>query len=131
MGSLAVLSLQVDHAVRLVHQLEICQQTMVAHTQEGEEMVAHRPAATQMNNMMDIGSRRIFTPQQAKFEEMGEPTREAWLAMGEQGLLGISTPAEVGGVGGTFIDEMIACEEMSYAFLSSPAMALHSTITMP
>merc|ERR1719317_530875 len=51
--------------------------------------------------------------------------------MGEQGLLGISTPAEVGGVGGTFIDEMIACEEMSYAFLSSPAMALHSTITMP
>merc|ERR1712013_418766 len=106
----------------------VSQQTMVAHTQEGEEMVAHRPAATQMNNMMDIGSRRIFTPeqdmfresarkfmrevlapQQAKFEEMGEPTREAWLAMGEQGLLGISTPAEVGGVGGTFIDEMIAC----------------------
>ena len=128
----------------------VSQQTMVAHTQEGEEMVAHRPAATQMKNMMDIGSRRIFTPeqdmfresarkfmrevlapQQAKFEEMGEPTREAWLAMGEQGLLGISTPAEVGGVGGTFIDEMIACEEMSYAFLSSPAMALHSTITMP
>merc|ERR1711970_953294 len=75
--------------------------------------------------------REVLAPQQAGFEEMGQPTREAWLAMGEQGLLGISTPAEVGGVGGTFIDEMIACEEMSYALLSSPAMALHSTITMP
>jgi len=121
-----------------------------AMAQEGEEQVAHRPAATQMKNMLDIGSRRIFTPeqdmfresarkfmrevlapQQAKFEEIGQPTREAWLAMGEQGLLGISTPAEVGGIGGTFIDEMIACEEMSYAFVASPAMALHSTIVMP
>ena len=121
-----------------------------AMAQEGEEQAAHRPAATQMKNMLDIGSRRIFTPeqdmfresarkfmrdvlapQQAKFEEMGQPSREAWLAMGEQGLLGISTPAEVGGIGGTFIDEMIACEEMSYAFVASPAMALHSTIVMP
>jgi len=121
-----------------------------AMEQEGEEPVAHRPAATQMKNMLDIGSRRIFTPeqdmfrestrkfmkdvlapQQAHFEEIGQPTREAWLAMGEQGLLGISTPAEVGGIGGTFIDEMIACEEMSYAFVASPAMALHSTIVMP
>jgi len=72
-----------------------------------------------------------LAPQQAHFEEIGQPTREAWLAMGEQGLLGISTPAEVGGIGGTFIDEMIACEEMSYAFVASPAMALHSTIVMP
>ena len=31
-----------------------------------------------------------------------------------KGLIGVSTPAEVGGVGGTFIDEMIVCEEMSY-----------------
>lgn len=121
-----------------------------AMAQEGEEQVAHRPAATQMKNMLDIGSRRIFTPeqdmfresarkfmrevlapQQAQFEKDGQPSREAWLAMGEQGLLGISTPAEVGGIGGTFIDEMIACEEMSYAFVASPAMALHSTIVMP
>jgi len=124
--------------------------TQQAMAQEGEEQVAHRPAATQMKNMLDIGSRRIFTPeqdmfresarkfmrevlapQQAQFEKDGQPSREAWLAMGEQGLLGISTPAEVGGIGGTFIDEMIACEEMSYAFVASPAMALHSTIVMP
>jgi len=51
--------------------------------------------------------------------------------MGEQGLIGISTPAEVGGIGGTFLDEMIVCEEMAYAFVVSPAMPLHSTIVMP
>merc|ERR1712002_846148 len=109
--------------------------------------------------MLDIGSRHIFrdfhrkpiftpeqdmfreatrkfmkdelAPQQEKFEEMGQPTREAWLAMGKQGLLGVSTPAEVGGIGGSFIDEMIVCEEMSYGFIASPAMGLHSTIVMP
>jgi alkylation response protein AidB-like acyl-CoA dehydrogenase len=43
--------------------------------------------------------RDVLAPQQAKFEEIGQPSREAWLAMGEQGLLGISTPAEVGGIG--------------------------------
>merc|ERR1739838_486862 len=121
-----------------------------AMTQDGEEEAVHRPAATQMKNMLDIGSRNIFTPeqdmfresarkfmrdvlapQQEQFEEMGQPTRESWLAMGEQGLLGVSTPAEVGGVGGSFIGEMIVCEEMSYAFVASPAMALHSTIVMP
>merc|ERR1711970_791384 len=72
-----------------------------------------------------------LAPQQEKFEEMGQPTREAWLAMGKQGLLGVSTPAEVGGIGGSFIDEMIVCEEMSYGFIASPAMGLHSTIVMP
>jgi len=125
----------------------VLQQAMV---QEGEDQAAHRPAATQMKNMLEIGSRHIFTPeqdmfreatrkfmkdelapQQDKFEEMGQPTRESWLAMGKQGLLGISTPAEVGGIGGSFIDEMIVCEEMSYGFISAPAMSLHSTIVLP
>merc|ERR1711915_890602 len=117
---------------------------------EGEEHATIRPAPTQMKTMLDIGTRNIFTPeqdmfrestrkfmrdvlapQQDEFEKNGQPSREAWRAMGEQGLIGISTPAEVGGIGGTFIDEMIACEEMSYAFVMSPAMALHSTIVMP
>merc|ERR1712142_1327506 len=103
-----------------------------------------------MKNLLEIGTRTLFTPeqdmfrestrkfmkdvlvpQQDEFEKNGQPSREAWLAMGEQGLIGISTPAEVGGIGGTFIDEMIACEEMSYAFVMSPAMPLHSTIVMP
>jgi len=100
--------------------------------------------------MDDLGTRNIFTPEQdmfresvrrymreelaplqTKFEEDGQPTREAWLSLGSQGLLGVNTPAEVGGVGGSFIDEMIVCEEMSYALCASPAVALHATIAMP
>merc|ERR550519_1753432 len=42
----------------------VSQQTMVANNMEGEEVGGHRPAATQMKNMTDIGSRRIFTPEQ-------------------------------------------------------------------
>jgi len=109
-----------------------------------------RPANTQTKTMLDIGARSIFTPdhdmfresvrkfmndvlapQQEAFEEAGQPTREAWLAMGSQGLLGVSTPAEVGGIGGTFIDETIVAEEMAYSWVDSPAMSLHSTIVMP
>merc|ERR1719369_2503829 len=125
----------------------VSQQVMV---QEGEDEAEHRPAAMQMKNMLEIGSRSIFTPeqdmfreatrkfmrdelapQQDKFEEMGQPTREAWLAMGKQGLLGINIPAEIEGIGGSFIDEMIVCEEMSYGLISSPAMSLHSAVVMP
>jgi alkylation response protein AidB-like acyl-CoA dehydrogenase len=44
-----------------------------------------------------------------------------------QGLIGVSTPAEVGGVGGSFTDEMIVCEEMSYRcprpFLPPPVLS--------
>ena len=47
-----------------------------------------------------------------------------------QGLLGVSIPAEVGGVGASFLEEAIVAEEMSYANCSSPAMAVHSTICM-
>ena len=54
--------------------------------------------------------REELAPQQTKFEEDGQPSREAWLSLGSQGLLGVNTPAEVGGVGGSFIDEMNVCE---------------------
>merc|ERR1711953_147070 len=109
-----------------------------------------RPSNVQSKRMDDVGTRSIFTPeqdmfresvrkfmqdtlapQQEAFEKAGEPTREAWKAMGAQGLIGVSTPAEVGGIGGTFIDEMIVCEEMSYSFVAAPAMGLHSAICMP
>jgi len=72
-----------------------------------------------------------LAPQQDSFEEAGQPSREAWEALGSQGLLGVNIPAEVGGIGGSFIDEMIVAEEMSYNGCSAPAMALHSTIVMP
>merc|ERR1719347_386745 len=115
-----------------------------------EEAPGLRLAPAQSARMDDLGTRNIFTaeqdmfresvrrymreelaPQQTKFEEAGQPSREAWLSLGSQGLLGVNTPAEVGGVGGSFIDEMIVCEEMSYALCASPAVGLHATIAMP
>ena len=109
-----------------------------------------RPAAAQMANMMEVGCRSVFgsdqdmfresvrrwmrerlEPLQVPFEEEGQPSREIWLEMGAQGLLGVSTPAEVGGLGASFLEEAIVAEEMSYAHSSSPAMAVHSTICMP
>jgi len=109
-----------------------------------------RPAPAQMDTLLDIGSRKIFSqdqdmfresvrkflndeirPQQEEFERNGQPSREAWKSLGNQGLLGINIPAEIGGIGGSILDEMLVIEEMGYNFCASPAVGLHSTITMP
>jgi len=118
----------------------------VIECQDGEI----RPAAAQMGTMLDIGARSIFTadhdifreqvrrwmkerlaPLQNSFEENGQPSKEIWKEMGDQGMLGVSIPAEVGGIGASFLEEAIVAEEMSYANCASPAMAVHSTICMP
>jgi len=70
-------------------------------------------------------------PLMGKFEAAGQPSREMWERMGSQGLLGVNIPAEIGGIGGSFIDEMIVHEEMSYNFVSTPDLGIHSTIVMP
>ena len=75
--------------------------------------------------------REELAPLQAAFEEAGQPSKEVWRSLGQHGLLGVSTPAEVGGIGGSFLDEMILCEEMCYAFVQAPAVPLHSAIVMP
>ncbi len=93
-----------------------------------------RVPPSQMPNMMDIGSRRIFNeehdifresvrkfarevlkPQQPAFEAAGMPTRKVWEEMGAQGLLGVGLPEEEGGSGGTFKHEAICIEEACYA----------------
>jgi len=103
-----------------------------------------------MGTMLDIGARSIFNsdhdmfrgqvrrwmrerlaPLQTSFEEEGQPSKEIWKEMGNQGMLGVSIPAEVGGIGASFLEEAIVAEEMSYANCASPAMAVHSTICMP
>ena len=48
-----------------------------------------------------------------------------------QGLLGITIPAEAGGIGGTFLEEAIVEEEQSYAQAVSPNIIVHSAIVMP
>jgi len=75
--------------------------------------------------------REELAPLQDGFEAMGQPTREIWQKLGQQGLLGVAVPAEVGGVGGTFKDEAIVIEEMSYAHCYSPNLIVHSTICIP
>jgi len=116
-------------------------------TEQTEQL---RPSTAQVPNMMDIGCRNIFDsehdmfretvrrfmkdrlePLQAAFEEAGHPSREIWKEFGAQGLLGIGIPAEVGGIGASFIEETIVSEEMCYAHCASPAQALHSVICMP
>eukprot|EP00095_Tigriopus_kingsejongensis_P002688 snap_masked-scaffold2248_size18162-processed-gene-0.1 protein:Tk02688 transcript:snap_masked-scaffold2248_size18162-processed-gene-0.1-mRNA-1 annotation:"long-chain specific acyl- mitochondrial precursor" len=116
-------------------------------TQSGS---AVRLPPCQMDNLMDIGSRSIFNedhdlfrenvrrfmrdelaPRQAEFEERGMPSAEIWAQLGQQGLLGTSIRAEVGGVGGTFKDEAIVLEEQAYAHCASPAITVHSTIVLP
>jgi len=146
--------------IRLSSGLQGCLRRSISSTDKGnqkastqldeQEMVSARPSNAQTPTMMDIGTRKIFDtdndmfrehvrrfmkdklyPLQVEFEKTGEPTREIWEAMGDLGLLGVSIPDEVGGVGGTFKDEAIVCEEMSYALCASPALAVHSTIVMP
>ncbi len=87
-----------------------------------------------MESLTDIGSRSIFNddhdmfresvrkfmreelaPEQQKFEDDGAPTKEIWRRLGDQGLLGVAISDEVGGVGGTFVEEAIVQEEQAYA----------------
>ncbi|KAK3606733.1 hypothetical protein CHS0354_006511 [Potamilus streckersoni] len=54
-----------------------------------------------------------------------------WEKAGAQGLLGVNTPAEVGGVGGDRLSTAITWEEQMYVNCSGPGFALHSDIVMP
>lgn len=100
--------------------------------------------------MMDIGTRRIFTedhdlfrrsvrrffqeevvPHHAEWEKAGQVSREVWEKAGEQGLLGVTTPVEHGGIGGDFFSAAIVWEEQSYCNCSGPGFSLHSDVIMP
>jgi len=100
--------------------------------------------------MTDIGLRSIFdedhdmyrqtvrrffqdevAPQHAKWEEDGQISREIWERAGENGLLGVATPEEAGGIGADFLMSAIVMEEQSYVNCSGPGWALHSDIVMP
>jgi long-chain-acyl-CoA dehydrogenase len=109
-----------------------------------------RLETAQANTMMDVGTRKIFSeehdmfresvrrffqeeiaPHHAKWEKAGEISREAWEKAGANGLLGINTSEEFGGIGGDFLSTMIVAEEQMYANCSGPGFALHSDIVMP
>lgn len=102
------------------------------------------------DNMMDIGTRRIFDedhdafremcrkwfetevrPHHSKWEEAGCVPREVWESAGENGLLGCQTSDEVGGIGADVKHAAIVWEEQSYSNCTGPGFALHSDICMP
>jgi len=66
-----------------------------------------------------------------KWEEQGMVDREIWLKAGEQGLLGVDTPDELGGLGGDFLMSCIVSEEISYNGCSALGFSLQSDIVMP
>merc|ERR1712159_67810 len=102
------------------------------------------------DNLMEIGTRRIFdedhdafremvrkwfanevVPHHSKWEETGIVPREIWESAGENGLLGCQTPDEFGGTGADRLYAAIVWEEQSYSNCSGPGFALHSDICMP
>ncbi|XP_043194446.1 long-chain specific acyl-CoA dehydrogenase, mitochondrial-like [Amphibalanus amphitrite] len=110
----------------------------------------YRPATSQMPKLSDIGGRTLFNsdhdmfresvrkffeqevkPYHGQWEKDGQVSREVWLKAGEQGLLGVNTPAEHGGIGGDWLDASIVLEEQGYSNCTGPGYAMHSDIVMP
>ncbi|XP_014662051.1 PREDICTED: long-chain specific acyl-CoA dehydrogenase, mitochondrial-like [Priapulus caudatus] len=109
-----------------------------------------RPEPGQSEKLTDIGTRRIFSdehdlfrknvrrffqeevmPYHDQWEIDGQVSREVWEKAGEAGLLGVSTPAEEGGIGSDILTSSIVWDEQGYSGASGPGWALHSDIVMP
>ncbi|CAG0889730.1 unnamed protein product [Darwinula stevensoni] len=105
---------------------------------KGEGSEKGRRATSQSETMLEIGTREIFNadhdifresvrrffreevlPKQEEWEERGDIGRETWERAGSLGLLGVSTPVQVGGHGGTFLDSAIVHEEQCVSSLSA------------
>nr|XP_033800145.1 long-chain specific acyl-CoA dehydrogenase, mitochondrial isoform X2 [Geotrypetes seraphini]XP_033800146.1 long-chain specific acyl-CoA dehydrogenase, mitochondrial isoform X2 [Geotrypetes seraphini]XP_033800147.1 long-chain specific acyl-CoA dehydrogenase, mitochondrial isoform X2 [Geotrypetes seraphini]XP_033800148.1 long-chain specific acyl-CoA dehydrogenase, mitochondrial isoform X2 [Geotrypetes seraphini] len=99
---------------------------------------------------MDIGTRRIFStdhdifrqsvrrffqeevaPHHTQWEKDGQVSREIWEKAGQQGLLGVNTREEHGGIGGDLLSAAVVWEEQMYVNCSGPGFSLHSDIVMP
>lgn len=109
-----------------------------------------RPETSSAKSLMDIGTRRIFNedhdlfrqnvrrffqeevvPYHKEWEKAGQVSREVWEKAGEQGLLGVMTPEEHGGIGGDLFSAAVTWEEQMYCNCTGPGFALHSDIVMP
>ncbi|XP_071825135.1 long-chain specific acyl-CoA dehydrogenase, mitochondrial-like [Apostichopus japonicus] len=120
-------------------------------TENEESPKPWRPEPGQVENMMEIGTRDVFTeehdifrrsirkffqeeilPNQMRYEEQGHVDRELWAKLGAAGMLGISAPAEMGGVGGDFKYAAIFPEEQGYSNdAGTSGWQLHNDIIMP
>ncbi|MFI9237695.1 acyl-CoA dehydrogenase family protein [Streptomyces sp. NPDC053079] len=72
------------------------------------------------------------TPHHERWEEDGIVSRDAWLAAGRQGLLGLAVSEEYGGGGNTdFRYSAVLTEEFTRAGASGLAIGLHNDIVGP
>ncbi|XP_038642406.1 long-chain specific acyl-CoA dehydrogenase, mitochondrial [Scyliorhinus canicula] len=110
----------------------------------------YRPETSFTKNLMDIGTRRIFSeehdilrqsvrrffeaevvPHHTQWEKDGQVSRDVWEKAGQQGLLGVNTPEEHGGLGGDILSAAVVWEEQMYVNCTGPGFSLHSDIVMP
>ncbi|MEU1373632.1 acyl-CoA dehydrogenase family protein [Streptomyces triculaminicus] len=75
---------------------------------------------------------REVAPHYARWEEDGIVSREAWLAAGRQGLLGLAVPEEYGGGGNPdFRYSAVLAEEFTRAGAAGLAVPLHNDMVGP
>ncbi|MFW6690790.1 acyl-CoA dehydrogenase family protein [Streptomyces sp. MAR4 CNX-425] len=72
------------------------------------------------------------TPHYEKWEADGVVSRDAWLAAGRQGLLGLAVPEEYGGGGhGDYRFAAVLAEEFARAGVAGLAVGLHNDVVGP
>jgi acyl-CoA dehydrogenase len=74
---------------------------------------------------------REIKPHQQRWREQGQVDREVWRKAGAQGFLCPWLEEKWGGAGADFLCSVIIMEELSHAYESGFAMALHSDIIVP
>ena len=67
----------------------------------------------------------------SQWEEAGEVPRDLWKSAGENGLLCVTMPEEMGGSAADALHAAITWEEQSYTGCTGPGFALHSEIVAP
>jgi long-chain-acyl-CoA dehydrogenase len=114
------------------------------------ETTTSRPETQVAENLMQIGTRRIFDSEHDMYREMcrrfyqdevlpyhnqwevdGMSGREVWRKAGESGMLCVTMPEEYGGAGLDAKFAAINWEEQSYSNGTGPGWALHSEICAP
>ena len=73
-----------------------------------------------------------IAPQYEDWERQGRMPREAWLQLGEAGLLCVDTPEEYGGIGADFEFSCVILEEAGRQGFMSLAtnLAVHSDLSL-
>ncbi|XP_006006843.1 long-chain specific acyl-CoA dehydrogenase, mitochondrial [Latimeria chalumnae] len=121
-----------------------------SQAREDQSQNAFRPETCISKSLMDIGTRRIFSeehdifrrsvrkffqeevvPYHSEWEKAGQVSRELWEKAGQQGLLGVNTAEEHGGIGGDLLSADVVWEEQAYVNCTGPGFSLHSDIVIP